>query len=120
MRALSPGKTTPAISRRGRGRQPRPSGRTMAVVQVDHVSFSYEDQEALLVGVSLTLEPGWTGVVGPNGRGKTTLLRVLARELTPTSGRVRWTPPEARVATCPQVVVETAEDFTAFPAATDR
>ena len=92
----------------------------MAVVQLDRVSFSYEDQEALLEGVSLTLEPGWTGVVGPNGRGKTTLLRLLARELVPTGGRIRWTPPEARIATCPQVVVETADDFAAFAEATDR
>jgi ATPase subunit of ABC transporter with duplicated ATPase domains len=59
-------------------------------------------------------------VVGPNGRGKTTLLRLLARELVPTGGRVRWTPPDATIATCPQVVVEVAGDFAAFAAATDR
>ena len=92
----------------------------MAVVQLDRVSFSYEDQEALLEGVSLTLEPGWAGVVGPNGRGKTTLLRLLAQELVPTRGHIRWTPPDARIATCPQVVAETGQDLSEFAAGTDR
>src|SRR4029079_11115084 len=51
---------------------------------------------------------------------KTMFLSVLSRELTPASGRVRWTPPDARVATCPQVVVETADDFVGFAESTDR
>ena len=35
------------------------------------------------------VEPGTIlGVIGPNGAGKTTLLKVLARVITPTTGRV--------------------------------
>lgn len=40
--------------------------------------------------VSLTVAPGEVvGVVGPNGGGKTTLLRILARVTRPTEGRAR-------------------------------
>ncbi|CAN5770735.1 hypothetical protein BH24ACT6_BH24ACT6_15480 [soil metagenome] len=37
------------------------------------------------------------GLVGPNGVGKSTLLRTLAREIRPTGGRVGCTPPTATV-----------------------
>ncbi|MCD0449262.1 ATP-binding cassette domain-containing protein [Actinocorallia sp. API 0066] len=45
---------------------------------------------AVLAGVDLTVSPGsrW-GVVGENGRGKTTLLDVLAERLAPDAGEVR-------------------------------
>ncbi|MEV4176003.1 ABC-F family ATP-binding cassette domain-containing protein [Nonomuraea sp. NPDC049709] len=43
----------------------------------------------VLAGVDLTVSPGdRLGVVGENGRGKTTLLRVLAGTLAPDSGTV--------------------------------
>src|SRR5215204_3863033 len=39
--------------------------------------------------VSFRIEPGTIlGVIGPNGAGKTTLLKILARVITPTTGRV--------------------------------
>jgi ABC-type multidrug transport system ATPase subunit len=43
-----------------------------------------------LDGVDLVLSPGQVhGVLGPRWAGKTTLLRLLAGELTPSAGRVR-------------------------------
>lgn len=42
-----------------------------------------------LRGVSFGVEPSTTlGVIGPNGAGKSTLLKIIARVITPTTGRV--------------------------------
>ena len=52
----------------------------------------------ILVGVDLSLDPGHRiGLVGPNGVGKSTLLRVLAGRLTPDTGTVTLAPPAATV-----------------------
>ena len=52
----------------------------------------------ILVGVDLSLDPGHRiGLVGPNGVGKSTLLRVLAGMLTPDAGTVSLAPPAATV-----------------------
>jgi ABC-type polysaccharide/polyol phosphate transport system ATPase subunit len=48
----------------------------------------YEDFQALH-DLNLEIRPGETvGVIGRNGAGKTTLLRLIARVITPTTGRV--------------------------------
>ncbi|WP_373684348.1 ATP-binding cassette domain-containing protein [Sphingomonas sp. R-74633] len=47
------------------------------------------DANRALDGVSMAIEPGRiTGLVGPDGAGKTTLIRILAGLMAPTSGTV--------------------------------
>ena len=60
-------------------------------VSCERVSFSYPGFERLALSeVSLELRPGeYVGVVGPNGGGKSTLVRLLNGLLKPDSGRVR-------------------------------
>ncbi len=54
--------------------------------------------QLVLNDISLTVAPGdRIGVVGPNGVGKTTLLRMLAGLDVPDRGRVEVSPPGAKV-----------------------
>lgn len=60
----------------------------MPSVRLESVCFSYTSAHDVLVDVDLDLGPGWTGVVGANGEGKTTLLHLISGEAIPASGRV--------------------------------
>ena len=60
-------------------------------VTVERLSKSFDDKE-LFKNFSFTVEAGErVAIIGPNGIGKTTLLRTLVGELTPDSGSVKWT-----------------------------
>ena len=61
----------------------------MLVSKADNVSFAYDDQP-IIRDLSTTVFRGdRIGLIGPNGVGKTTLLKVLLGELQPQSGNVR-------------------------------
>jgi ATPase subunit of ABC transporter with duplicated ATPase domains len=61
----------------------------MGYVDVGHVSVLLPDGRVLLDDVSFRVGEGTkAALVGANGAGKTTLLRVVAGDLTPTSGTV--------------------------------
>ncbi len=64
------------------------SGKWM--MEVRGLSFGYEPGRPLIGGLSFHVAKGdRIAVVGPNGRGKTTLLRLLAGELSPSAGSVK-------------------------------
>ncbi len=59
------------------------------VVEVKNLAFGYDPAKILIKNLSLTINKGdRVGVIGKNGKGKSTLLRLLAEELTPTSGSI--------------------------------
>lgn len=60
------------------------------ILRADKISFNYEDhQEAILKDISFSLKKGESlGVLGPNGGGKSTLMKIIAGLLKPTSGEL--------------------------------
>lgn len=61
---------------------------TSPAISLHELSFAWPDGTAALERVSGTFTPGRTGIVGRNGAGKSTLLRLIAGELTPSSGHI--------------------------------
>ena len=74
----------------------------MATLHARDLTVSF-GPAVVLDAVSLTVAPGHRlGVVGPNGTGKSTLLRVLSDLLVPDSGSVSLSPRAATVGFLPQ------------------
>jgi len=59
------------------------------IIEIDNVSFSYTSED-VIKDVSLQVHKGdYVGIIGPNGGGKSTLLKLMLRVLKPTKGTVR-------------------------------
>ena len=58
-------------------------------VSCARLDFSWRDGTPVLRDFDLAVGPGRTGLIGTNGTGKSTLMRLIAGELSPTSGSVR-------------------------------
>ena len=59
----------------------------MALIATDALTKLYPGGVTALDGLTIELEPGIIGLVGANGAGKSTFLRILLGLLDPTSGR---------------------------------
>ncbi|MEM7245863.1 MAG: ATP-binding cassette domain-containing protein [Acidobacteriota bacterium] len=71
-----------------RFQQVRPSGRE--ALKVEGIAKAYDDN-LVLTGVDLQLMRGdRLGIIGPNGIGKSTLLKILVDDLAADAGEVDW------------------------------
>lgn len=70
------------------------------VIDVQNVSFAFTHVEPVLRDVSFTLKRGdFASIIGPNGGGKTTLVKLILGLLSPQTGSIRvfgQTPEKAR------------------------
>ncbi|HYM65252.1 MAG TPA: metal ABC transporter ATP-binding protein [Candidatus Sulfotelmatobacter sp.] len=58
------------------------------IIELHNLSFSYQNEE-VIKDISLSVHKGdYLGIVGPNGGGKSTLLKLILGLLTPTRGEV--------------------------------
>jgi zinc transport system ATP-binding protein len=79
-------------------------------IEVKNISFFYETHE-VLSNVSFVVKRGeYLGIIGPNGGGKTTLLKIILGILKPSSGEV------VLRGKCGYVPQKAAQDITGFPA----
>jgi cell division transport system ATP-binding protein len=72
------------------GVERKPSAASSAAMIVfDSVRKVYEPDVTALAGVSFVIDKGeFVFVVGPSGSGKSTIIRLVLKELEPTSGRI--------------------------------
>lgn len=57
-------------------------------VELEKICFAYQEND-VLKNISFAVSPGeFVGIIGPNGGGKTTLLKLLMGFLSPSSGRI--------------------------------
>ncbi len=60
----------------------------MIELKMDNVTLGYR-RIAVVKGITLQMKPGnMTGLVGPNGCGKSTIIKALSRVIPPFSGRI--------------------------------
>ncbi len=59
-----------------------------ALLTAHDLGYALPQGRVLFTGLSFGLHPGRTGLVGDNGVGKSTLVRILAGEIDPTHGHV--------------------------------
>lgn len=59
------------------------------VIELNNISYAYDDKQ-VLKNIDLTIEKGrFLGLVGPNGGGKTTLIKIILGLIQPDEGTIR-------------------------------
>ena len=69
----------------------------MMNISFSNCTFAHPGQAPLISSLNLVIPPGITGIVGDNGTGKTTLLKLIIGELKPSHGSISAPSPIAYV-----------------------
>ena len=60
------------------------------LIEIEHLSAGYDGKQ-VLNDINLTVyQDDYLGIIGPNGGGKTTLMRLILRLMKPTEGTIRY------------------------------
>jgi ATPase subunit of ABC transporter with duplicated ATPase domains len=60
-------------------------------VEIDNLTFGYEADRTIIKKLTITFDAGdRVAIIGENGVGKTTLLKLMIGALTPQSGALKW------------------------------
>ena len=58
------------------------------MLELQHIGYEVEGGKEILRDISLTVDDRFVAITGPNGGGKSTLAKVIAGIITPTSGKI--------------------------------
>ena len=84
----------------------------MTRIIIEQLSFGFSTP--LFERLSVCFDAGWTGLVGSNGSGKTSLLRLIAGELAPSAGHVALTGDTPLLVWCRQASRDQRAELLAF------
>ena len=60
------------------------------IIQIEHLAAGYDGKQ-VLNDINLTVyQDDYLGIIGPNGGGKTTLMRLILRLMKPTDGSIKY------------------------------
>lgn len=75
----------------------------MGKLEIQNLHFSYTEKEEILKGINLVLEGESTAIIGQNGAGKTTFVKLLKGLLRPTSGKILYNGTDLSTLTVAQI-----------------
>ena len=58
------------------------------MLELKNISYVVEDEKEIIKDVSLNISEGFIAITGPNGGGKSTLAKIIAGIIKPTSGQI--------------------------------
>lgn len=66
------------------------------IMSAEGLKFAYTDEQWIIENISLTVEKNdKIFIIGKNGKGKSTLLKLLSQKLTPAAGEIKYHPSTA-------------------------
>ena len=58
------------------------------MLELKNICYEVEDNKEIIRNISLPIEDHFVAITGPNGGGKSTLAKIIAGIVTPTSGQM--------------------------------